>query len=277
MELESEEWPFFDVAWLVDPEIRADEEVIRRFDEDTSSGIGWYERRIGVWALHFEALRDAGIALPDLPHPFEPLFLLFERGSEISVNGAGFIEVDFLGMRRGRARDHLTREQLAPMEPELLDDLDWEYSLAQLAEVFAGLEDGSELTISLHEVKGKRRGVHFTWADGKLSTEIEAGNGSVDEALRSVENERRMVVVGGESSAVKHPGRQRITMIRPASSEEFRAMAEISVSVLRDGFRVSNTSSLYYRAWRQADGADIDLPDLGIFPEPVGSFRWQTE
>ncbi|RCV57266.1 hypothetical protein DEF23_09300 [Marinitenerispora sediminis] len=78
--------------------------------------------------MHFEALRDAGERLPNLSHPFEPLLLMYERGNAFRLDGTGFIEVGFLGIRRGKRDDHLTDKPLAPMNMEELDRIDEQQS-----------------------------------------------------------------------------------------------------------------------------------------------------
>ncbi|WUU87320.1 hypothetical protein OHA34_22755 [Spirillospora sp. NBC_01491] len=264
VELESEEWPFFDVARLVDPQVRADEEMIREVTEDLDSGMGWYERRICAWALHFEALRDAGVALPDLPHPFEPLIVMFERGSEISVDGGGIIDIDFLGFRRGRARDHLTDKQLVPLEVDLLDALDWDIVLGRLTKILVGLKVGSELAITQPVEQGERRGIRFIRSDEELIAEAKAGDLHVEEVLGSAENERLMTSTGGHLLKDEGADRRRIAVVAPVSAEQCHALAGVAIAALREGFGIASPALLNYKAWQQVSGEDIDLPDLGI-------------
>ncbi|WP_119726299.1 hypothetical protein [Thermomonospora amylolytica] len=122
-ELNSDRWPFFDIVALVDPRVRADRRVV----EAVRAAIpGWVFRpavQTCEWALHFAALGER-VTLPDLPHPFEPLILMFERGNAFTFDGAGFIEVDGIGVRRGTMGDHLVAEPYVPLDTDALDAMD---------------------------------------------------------------------------------------------------------------------------------------------------------
>lgn len=70
--------------------------------------------RTCIRALHFAALLDAGIDLPQaLPLPFEPLLVMFERG-DFRVEGSGLIDVDTLGIRVGTVDENLLPEPIRP-------------------------------------------------------------------------------------------------------------------------------------------------------------------
>ncbi|MBC3843629.1 hypothetical protein GXW82_35700 [Streptacidiphilus sp. 4-A2] len=92
-ELGADSWPFFDVAALIDPAVRAPEqavtEVVAAIPEQQP-----VIARTCQWALHFAALADAGVALPDLPHPYAPLLHMYELGGGFLLDGTGFIEID---------------------------------------------------------------------------------------------------------------------------------------------------------------------------------------
>ncbi|WP_329518838.1 TY-Chap domain-containing protein [Spirillospora sp. NBC_01491] len=249
LEFEPDAWPFFDLAKAVDPQVRADEDVIRRFSEDPDSRMGWYEERIGAWALHFEALLDAGVVLPDLPNPYEPLILMFERGSQISIDEIGRIDVDFVQMPRAWPRNYRVQEPFAPMGHKLLDILEWELLLRALTGVLSDLGAHSELEISVPGLEG-RPGVHFIRTDDELIVDVEAGNRSVEDPA-------------GESL-----GHQRMMTALPASNERFHALAEMAVNALRDRLRIADPALLRYSAWRQVGGARIYLPNLWVKPDP---------
>ncbi|TDQ52272.1 hypothetical protein [Actinorugispora endophytica] len=121
---DAEGWPFFDIASWVDPSVRADPGQVRRLQEGLPDWVYLTVRHTCVWALHFRALQESGADLPDLPDPFAPLLLMFERGSGFTVDGTGFIEVDFRSIRKGRRNDHLVKEPKAPLDPAELDAMD---------------------------------------------------------------------------------------------------------------------------------------------------------
>ncbi|MEY9214292.1 hypothetical protein NI17_020535 [Thermobifida halotolerans] len=122
--LDAEGWPFFDIAAAVDPTVRADRATVDRLEAELPDWIYPTVRHTCVWALHFAELRRSGTELPDLPDPFEPLLLMYERGNGFTLDGTGFIEVDFLSFPRGSRSEHLTDEPRAPMVLAELDAMD---------------------------------------------------------------------------------------------------------------------------------------------------------
>lgn len=103
----TQEWPFFDVAQAIDPEIRADPAILRRVEEHLDeTKASWWATRIAQRALHFAALPPRR----DLPDPYEPLLVMFEQGGDFTTE-SGFINVDYvLGLRFGTLGDHLGDE-----------------------------------------------------------------------------------------------------------------------------------------------------------------------
>lgn len=95
-------WPFPDLAAAVDPEVRVPEEVVAQALESVPEHASVVRMVLGN-ALHFAALRDARVDLPDLPDPYEPLLDLLERGEEFGVSGTGRIEVDLQSLPRRNA------------------------------------------------------------------------------------------------------------------------------------------------------------------------------
>ncbi|MEU1898034.1 hypothetical protein ABZ512_06620 [Nocardiopsis dassonvillei] len=118
-------WPFYDIAEFAAPGVRAADEVVEGVLEspvviDQYPTVG----RSCVWALHLAAARDAGVPLPDLPDPFEPLIRMYERGGGFSLSTTGTIDIDTAGLYRGRLPDHLGDEPRAPETEAGLDALD---------------------------------------------------------------------------------------------------------------------------------------------------------
>ncbi|HLL65740.1 MAG TPA: hypothetical protein VK453_08320 [Micromonosporaceae bacterium] len=119
-------YPFPDVAAAVNPAIRADPQAVARVTAQLAS---WSQRgwvtRVTVHALHFAALLDAGVPLPQAPaEPFEPLLMMFERGGGFGAEGGGLIEVDTLGIRPGTVVENLRQEPYVELDKAALDALD---------------------------------------------------------------------------------------------------------------------------------------------------------
>lgn len=124
-----EEWPFFDIAHAVKPEVRADHALVRRVEEHLTAKMqGMLVVRTCVRALHFAALLDAGVELPKLPEsaaqPFEPLLAMFERGGGFRIEGSGLIEVDLAGVPKGTIQSNRKDKPVVTLDPTALDALD---------------------------------------------------------------------------------------------------------------------------------------------------------
>lgn len=115
------EWPFFDIAEAIDPAVRADPELVER----TTTGLGWYAKRICAWALHFAELRTvAPEKIPaDLDDPFEPLIIMFERGGDFTTAN-GRIEVDLAQFPVKSWIDYRTPDPVVSLDDQALDALD---------------------------------------------------------------------------------------------------------------------------------------------------------
>lgn len=119
-------WPFDDFARRIDPTVRADPRLVRTIEDRFPPLIFHMVIRTCTWALHFEALRESEGPLPNLPSPFDPLILMYERGNSFSAEGAGYIEVGVIGIPKWNKERYLTPKPLSPMDPKKLDAMDLE-------------------------------------------------------------------------------------------------------------------------------------------------------
>ncbi len=112
------EWPFFDVAkHAAALDVRAD----YRLPDAAVSALPAAVRDLLASMLRFEALRAP--PRPDLPHPYEPLLCLLERGGTFRIDGR-VIDVGsghVLGVEMG---PYLEREPLVALDAYALDALD---------------------------------------------------------------------------------------------------------------------------------------------------------
>jgi hypothetical protein len=121
-----EKWPFYDMAALVDPDVRATDEDLERLEAaiDLQSVA---RRRIEdtcIYALHFATLLDRKVELPDLPHPFDPLMIMYERGGDFMGSKAGGWEVDLVHIWHRKIENHFLAEPRVSLDPDELDALD---------------------------------------------------------------------------------------------------------------------------------------------------------
>ncbi|HLL01718.1 MAG TPA: hypothetical protein VK539_14105 [Myxococcaceae bacterium] len=98
--VKSAEWPFFDIAAAVNPQVRAAPAQIEAVEAHLSE------------KLHSVA------------QPFEPLLRMFERGGGFRLGGSGLIEVDAAGVPKGTAQAHRKDTPVVALEPAALDALD---------------------------------------------------------------------------------------------------------------------------------------------------------
>ncbi|MGW7022602.1 hypothetical protein ACWGGS_25125 [Streptomyces decoyicus] len=124
---QSDRWPFFDIAQRVDPLVRADEEVASRLDEFLSEhASSLLVGRVCRAALNWKSLSEESLAkFPDLPDPFEPLILLFERGGGFWIEN-GFIDFVASRVRLATWDEHVAAEPLTLLDVGTLDALDEE-------------------------------------------------------------------------------------------------------------------------------------------------------
>ncbi|MBD0690754.1 hypothetical protein [Streptomyces sp. CBMA123] len=106
-QLGSDRWPFFDVAVLIDPSVRADPDLVEQVSESCALQSTAVQQSC-VGALHFAALQESGHVTLQLPDPFEPIVSLFENGGGFTLDGTGMIDIDpAVSMSRGKLADWL--------------------------------------------------------------------------------------------------------------------------------------------------------------------------
>ncbi|MFJ8623023.1 hypothetical protein ACIRD3_09255 [Kitasatospora sp. NPDC093550] len=123
---DTDEWPFFDLAAVVAPAVRADPAVVsdtEDFVEEASAS--WHAVECSAAAVQWAALRDtSGLLLPPLPEPFEPLIRLYERGGAGFSYANGFLDFGMLMVKRGTWRSHLSSDPVIELDEDTLDALD---------------------------------------------------------------------------------------------------------------------------------------------------------
>src|SRR5579859_5827090 len=70
----TEHWPFFDVASLIAPEVRAEQSVIDQLEAALNPALWPTIKKTCIWQLHWETLkqlRPEAVAAYTLPEPFE--------------------------------------------------------------------------------------------------------------------------------------------------------------------------------------------------------------
>ncbi|MFB6875467.1 hypothetical protein [Streptomyces sp. NPDC056323] len=119
-----EQWPFFDVTEFVDPTFRLDPEIESELKDYVAHNVGTPSTaRTCRGAVRWAALRErGGIGLPDLPDPYEPLLLMYERGGGYSIEE--FIDLYGVMITYGNFESNLDAEPFLTQAPSTLDALD---------------------------------------------------------------------------------------------------------------------------------------------------------
>jgi hypothetical protein len=127
--------PFFDLASYVNPNVRADPEVVEETVQRAAKG-GWNAQQLVPFMLHWAALRATpGVVFPDgLEDPFEPLLLLFERDGGFHTSN-GYAEMEHLSVPIAKWRQRATRPPMPSLAPEALDEIDRAGSIKQFGHV----------------------------------------------------------------------------------------------------------------------------------------------
>lgn len=114
------QWPFFDIAEAIDPAARADAELVAR----TVETLPRHASLTCTYALHFAELATRSpAAVSDLPDPFEPLILMYERGGDFVIHHA-HIEVDLAILPNRPLADYADAEPFTTLDAPSLDALD---------------------------------------------------------------------------------------------------------------------------------------------------------
>ncbi|MFI0910001.1 hypothetical protein [Streptomyces abikoensis] len=118
-------WPYIDLAELIDPTVRAGNEVLAELRDYLDEEVGWPQVEATlVAAVHWAAFRSGTqVALPDLDDPYEPLLLMYERGGGFTIE-SGFIDLNGVEVRVKPLPAYASEEPVVALDSAALDTLD---------------------------------------------------------------------------------------------------------------------------------------------------------
>jgi hypothetical protein len=121
----TDEWPFFDIAAHIAPSVHISPSDVEELEGLEKGNLGSGPVKTSVYAaVRWATMLDTpGVDLPALDDPFEPLVMMYERGGGF-VTEKGFIELNLASVRIRGWRDHLSSDQIIPLDPAVLDQLD---------------------------------------------------------------------------------------------------------------------------------------------------------
>lgn len=117
-------WPFYDVAEVVNPEVRVPGEMIDQILDWVPNGGTYYVSKTLNWSLQFANLQDVQGVDIDLPDPYDPLIRVYERGDSINYTPVGYIEVGGLSVPRGKAEKYARIKPLLDTSESVLQEID---------------------------------------------------------------------------------------------------------------------------------------------------------
>ncbi|MBZ4014349.1 hypothetical protein CCS38_00935 [Streptomyces purpurogeneiscleroticus] len=117
-----DEWPFFDASEYAAPGFEPAPELAAELEEYVSHLGTPSTQRVCRGAVRWAALREAGVGLPELPDPYEPLLLMFGRGGGYSIEE--FIDLYGVMIPHGNLESNLNAEPFLSLAPSTLDVLD---------------------------------------------------------------------------------------------------------------------------------------------------------
>ncbi|WP_327369959.1 hypothetical protein [Streptomyces sp. NBC_01217] len=127
-------WPFFDIAEHIAEAIRTPPEDAAALEE-ILSGLAPASLKITCrGAVRWAALRQAQIEWPgDLPDPYEPLILMYERGGGYFLEE--FVDLNGAMIRLGNVESNLSAAPFLTLAPATLDALDAEGEITYFAKI----------------------------------------------------------------------------------------------------------------------------------------------
>ncbi|WP_328732383.1 hypothetical protein OHT20_23185 [Streptomyces caniferus] len=130
-------WPFFDIAEHVDAELETPPDVAAEVEEALAGLAPTSLKRTCRAALRWATLRDSRDDLPaDLPDPYEPLLLMYERGGGYFLEE--YLDLNGVMIRLGNVESNASVTPFLTLAPATLDALDAEGEITYYAKVSEG-------------------------------------------------------------------------------------------------------------------------------------------
>ncbi|MFI6046319.1 TY-Chap domain-containing protein [Nocardia sp. NPDC051321] len=145
----------------------------------------------------------------------------------------------------------------------------WEQFTEGLARHLAELPSGAVVKIiESDESADVARYAQFLQTDSKLIAEVVGDGWLAPELGAGTAGSRLLADAGWHQPDEDHSGNWWLDSTWPIDSASYRRIASMVVTGLRDAFRISDLSTLYYEAWNgNAGNRKLDLPLLGL-PSP---------
>ncbi|MFF3993609.1 hypothetical protein ACFYX8_09900 [Streptomyces cyaneofuscatus] len=132
-----ESWPFFDIAEYVDADITTPPKVAEELEQLLKDLAPASLRTTCRAAVRWSALRDAHRDLPaDLPDPYEPLLLMYERGGGYYLEE--YLDLNGVMIPLRDMESNISAAPFVTLAPTTLDALDAEGEMTYFAKISDG-------------------------------------------------------------------------------------------------------------------------------------------
>jgi hypothetical protein len=142
----------------------------------------------------------------------------------------------------------------------------WEEFAAGLAEELAGLPAGAVVIIAESTpISEVARYAQFRQFEDILAAEL-GGDKWLEPAAQAGETGNKLIAnAGWQQPDFAHVGNWWNEWLWPMTSADYRRLAAMVVTGLRDAYRIADPAELAYRAWNEnAGNSPIELPLLGL-------------
>ncbi|MGQ4618075.1 TY-Chap domain-containing protein [Nocardia sp. R7R-8] len=143
----------------------------------------------------------------------------------------------------------------------------WEDFAAGLAVELATLRAGSIVKVVESGIGPRRRYAQFLQLDDALSAEL-VDDEWLDPPLRAGVAGRPLIAESGWRERDAGHSNWWTELAWPSPTTEYRRLADMVVTGLRDGFGIDSPTALAYAAWNERlENRELDLPLLGLRQE----------
>lgn len=120
-------WPFFDVATHICPELIVSETDISLLVNHLNQfSLKTYVKQTCIWYLHWTICQNSSISnMPKLPEPYEPLIMMYERGERFyTEHGFIYLSQTNLSVSRQHWQGYISQTPKVRLESDFLNEID---------------------------------------------------------------------------------------------------------------------------------------------------------
>jgi hypothetical protein len=143
--------------------------------------------------------------------------------------------------------------------------VEWNTLVQGLAGELANLPAGGLLVISEFGEPKLSRYAQFAQGTDELLAYV-VHNSFLDEQARASEDGERVITEAGWRRPDPDQGHDNWwrDLPWPATAQEYRDVAQMVATALRDGYGIADPGVFHYQAWNEQTGQDLVLPELRL-------------